>query len=1088
MLNSKLIAPRFSDTLGRERLYPLLTKVLKKRITTVIAGAGYGKTTLIVQAEAYLNLNTAWYRLDKSDRDYTTFLNFLIAGAQKYYPKLGKETLQRIEEAQALSREREAILTVFLSEMEKFVKEDIVFVLDDYHTIQDSREINESLKFLLEHFPSLVHLIIISRTDPGLPLSRLRAQREVLEISEEDLVFSVPEIEGLYSHLFDISLGGESLRVLHQKTDGWVSGLILFYHSIRGKTPEDIEKLLINLKGSHRIISNYLEENVYDSLPNEVMDFLTKTSILARLNVEFCDQLLRIDNSRDILGDLEEDHLFTFPFDEERQWYYYHHLFQDFLQVKLHQELGQKALLKLHKNAAKLWEEFREEEEALRHYLEAEQFEDSCRLLKKLGRKWLKEGRLQLLDSYLKGTPYSYIGKEPWLLYMQAWVLEFSGKTQESIRAYKKAHKVFQKYRSSKGEGLCLNALGYMYYLIGDFARAEKRLKELLKQSKDNPHLFINVLGHLIFIVSHLGKMTAADRYFNEGMSLLDGSREKELPARLFLFQGFRYGCSGDFSKALKLGEQTEEICQKQGRNQLLTLDYHLISWSCYYSGLFSKGMENAAKGLDLVRKWGFRDISHGWLLIDACLNATALERIPEAIESGKEGLKICQDLDSLWSQAWAFHALQGAYEKSADLTSAENCAKSALEVMKGLTLPLDESVMKWGLAKLLLEQRRWEEVNPLLEDAERNLKNSKANLSRVYLSYSRFFWDQKQKEQALSKLISGLRLCESNNYDIWVVSEKSWIIPLLLETYAQGKMQQYLQTIFGKMGLYAFSELTLLQKDKDLQTSKAASDILDELGKMPPPALRVHCLGEFRVYRGDFEIPSGKWKSKTAKMLFKFLLSKRTRGYLTKDILMELLWPEEDPQKTANRLRVALTSLRKTLEPEIPRGAPSSYLLREGDSYKLYIGDGGWVDVDEFGTEFKLAGKEKDAEKSISHCLHAEAIYQGDFLEEDLHVEWCAEERERLREEYLDSLAKIMKYHQRKGDYPRCIEYARKYLNKDKFAENIYQQLMKYYSQVGNKVMAAKTFERCKENIVNGLDCPLSEETEALYLELLAS
>jgi len=399
----------------------------------------------------------------------------------------------------------------------------------------------------------------------------------------------------------------------------------------------------------------------------------------------------------------------------------------------------------------------------------------------------------------------------------------------------------------------------------------------------------------------------------------------------------------------------------------------------------------------------------------------------------------------------------------------------------------LDRGYFKGGLAEFMLERGRWEAARPLLDDAEKSLKKSKLNISRVYLWYARYYWEQKQKEEALNKLLSGLQLCESNQYDIWVVSEKRWIIPLLVETFAQGKMQSYIKRIFQKIGSYALGELTLFQKNKNFQTRKAAHYIIDELKKTPPHALKVLCLGKFRVFRGDEEIPAEKWKSKKAKMLFKFLLYNRTRGYLTKEILMELLWPEQDPRKTANRLHVALTSLRKTLEPELLKKTPSSYLLREGDSYKLSLGDGGRVDFDEFREELKLADTEKDPEKSISHYLNAEAVYHGDFLEEDPFVEWCAEERERLKEEYLDLLANIMEYFEKKGEYRRCIEYARKYLKMDKYAENIYQRLMKYYSLIGNRTMVAKTFERCKENIVNELDSPLSKGTEELYKTIIS-
>ncbi len=311
VLNSKLLIPRFSDTIGRERLRPLFSEIGEKRISTIVAGAGYGKTTLIAQACEALDLNTIWYRLDSFDKDFITFITYLIAGIRQYYPDLGQETFQRINDARILSREREAVLTVLLSEIESSVKKDLVIVLDDYHLIHESTEINGALNFLTEHLPRCVHLVIISRFDPQMQLSRYRARRDVLDITEDDLAFTIPEIRELYQQLFNISLQKQNIETLFKKTDGWVSGLILFYHSFKGKTPVEIEELLQKLKGSHKIVFNYLEENVYDLLPNEIMNFLTKTSILSRLNINFCNRFLEITDSKDILKYLEEKHLFT---------------------------------------------------------------------------------------------------------------------------------------------------------------------------------------------------------------------------------------------------------------------------------------------------------------------------------------------------------------------------------------------------------------------------------------------------------------------------------------------------------------------------------------------------------------------------------------------------------------------------------------------------------------------------------------------------------------------------------------------------------------------------------------------------------
>ena len=141
-------------------------------------------------------------------------------------------------------------------------------------------------------------------------------------------------------------------------------------------------------------------------------------------------------------------------------------------------------------------------------------------------------------------------------------------------------------------------------------------------------------------------------------------------------------------------------------------------------------------------------------------------------------------------------------------------------------------------------------------------------------------------------------------------------------------------------------------------------------------------------------------------------------------------------------------------------------------------------MDVDEFRLEFEMAEKEINPDEAMSHYLKAEAVYSGDFLMEDMNVDWCAEERARLKEDYLDLLLKIMMHHERKGDYSRCIEYARKYLDVDKYAETIYQHLMRYYSLTGNKAMVGITFERCKNNIRNN-NSSLDKKTETLYLEL---
>ncbi len=199
--------------------------------------------------------------------------------------------------------------------------------------------------------------------------------------------------------------------------------------------------------------------------------------------------------------------------------------------------------------------------------------------------------------------------------------------------------------------------------------------------------------------------------------------------------------------------------------------------------------------------------------------------------------------------------------------------------------------------------------------------------------------------------------------------------------------------------------------------------------------------------------------------------------------MLLELIWPEQDFDKTIKRLHVALPALRKTLEPDVRRGA-SSYLVRENDLYRLDFEDNGFVDVDLFLDDIRRAEKELKPERKLSLFLKAEAWYGGDLFAEDIYTEWCSEERENLKREYLNVLKNILSLYEHAGDNENCIRYAEKYLKTDVYAEEIYLQLMRYYSDAGNNQMVVKTYEKCHKKIVEDLDCPVNEDLKKLYNE----
>jgi len=1087
VLRTKILIPNLPETIVRQRLNPLFEEIRTKRVVIVVAGAGYGKTTLVAQTCRKLNTDVVWYSLSSFDSDFVYFIYYLITGIRQHYPDFGQKTLQRIESAQTI-REKETVLTYLLKELEESIKNELIIVLDDLHFVQDNPEIKETLVFLMKYLPDMVHLALISRKTPDLNLSGFIARRETILIDEKALAFDVQEIEDFYQRLFGISLSPKILEILQAKTEGWVSGLILFQHSFQGRNQEEIEARLGELRGTSRMIFNFLEENVYGLLPGEIKEFLLKTSILSRLDISFCNRYLEKHNAREILEELEGKHLFTFPFDEQRESWYYHHLFKDYLLEKLGVEFGEKEIADLHTSAGQIWEDSGEPEEALNHYLEAGLYKQACQLLNQLGRDFIRGGRINLFLSYFRKMPDEFKEKEPWLYYTYGRALELHGKSREASRAFEQACGLFVEQGISKGVGLALNRLSSYYYTIGDFQKAEAVLKEIVTGIQGMPRLYANALGNLIFVTSHIAKFEEADKYYEESLRLFGEMINRDLQAWIYINNGFRYFTSGDLAEALDFGNKGIRMSESTANDDLLSYGYHLLSISNYYQGDFAEGLELALKGIRLGEKKGFRGMNHVWHFINACSCAATAGDMGRAMEYGETGLKICQEIESPWSEAWAYLSLCITHQKAGHLEKAEQCARAAVFALESLFLPGDEGMMKSALASILLEQGQLEEVEDLLVIAEKRLEGSKLNQSRVYLYLARYYWENQEMDKALNKLSTGLGLSEQNNYDYWIVEEKHWVMPLLVDLHSKGQFRDYLNKLFPKFGSVASEELNKIKRSENIEVKKSVESILSNLTTLNPIGLRVFCFGVFKLFRGDEEIPVEAWKSEKARMLFKYLVYHQGKGYIVKDILMELLWPESDPEKSRKRFNVALTAIRKILEPELARGTPSAYLLRKGDGYRLHLGENGFLDIAAFESAVGLAGKENDPDKALEHYLQAEALYKGDLFQEDQYQEWCLDARSLYREKYLHVLGFLVSFFKKSGDLVKAIEYARKYLEVDQYAENIYQMLMKMYQQTNNKILIKKTYEEARQKLEVELECPLSEETEKLYKELVSA
>ncbi len=1081
LLETKLSAPHLYDTIQRRRLHSLLEDILIAKVFTVTAGAGYGKTTLIAQGCKKIDADVVWYRLDDSDTDFVVFIQYLIAGIQKYYKTFGTQIRHHLMSGKPICNEEKKITRLLLQEMEKYINVPMVIVIDDYHLINAHPHIAAVMSDLLEFLPRQVHFVIISRTDPAFNIPDMIAKRQISGITEKDLAFNQAEIQKLYECVFGILLDRDSLKSLFQRTDGWPAGLIMFHHVLKDKDACGILRHLKKYPNIGELFVGYLSQNVMANLPESIRFFLMKTSILKYLEIDYCDRFLSINNSKQILKELETNHLFTFPDDEIRTTYYYHHLFRSFLYEQLKNTLNEKEISALYASSAQLFLLQGKTEEALVQYIHAKEFDRSCELLGKIGRELIMSGRTQSFLSYYSKIPVTTLEGNPWVQYTMGRAMELSGRTIDAVTAFDRAQRVFKEKGEVKGEILSLNRIASNHYLNGDFHKAELNLKHLLGRVEDNPRLYTDILGQLIFITSHIGKMADADAYFQLGLEILEQFNHGDQHAWIYLNYGFRFFVAGDFHRAMIYADKGHRINQKIALHRLVPFSHVLLSLIWFHLGEFTKALRIAEKGLEIGRTQGFRETSFVWLLINASFCSARVGHYADAIAFGNEALDVCQDVRSDWSEAWSYNALRHAYRRAGRFAEAESLAKKAIHTVAPLNLSYDEAVFNSELAEILIFTDRYKEAEDILNRAETMLCGSDFSLFRVFLLQSRCALALRRKKQAARLLSKALRINRNGQYDHWIIEEVSWVTHILPELLNVSRVIPNLDDLIEKMGFEATSTLSQVARNKKGPARTNATIILSKLKARPALPLKIHCLGPFEVFRGSELIPSHYWVSKKASMLFKHLIVRYDKGFHSSDMLMEMLWPDADPAKTRNRLHVALTALRQTLEPGLPKGETSAYIKQKAGAYRIELSETGYIDLKAFNSAYDKAKNQSDNKKCIGNLLEAHGIYRGHLFEEDLYDPWLQEQRGFYKAKFIEILDRLVTYYKNR-DRLRCIQFVKQYLRCDEYSEEAYQTLIELHWQAGQTKSAMDAFARCRHAIEKELDIPLSPKTLELY------
>jgi LuxR family maltose regulon positive regulatory protein len=613
LLRTKLfVPPARSNAVSRPRLIELIQGGLDKTLILVSAPAGYGKTTLVSGWLHETGLSSAWFSLDEGDNDPVRFLQYLLAALQGVFPALQFDVLSILQGTQPTAYD--GLANILINEIAGH-ETPFVLVLDDFQVLQ-SQAIMQMLTYLLEHMPPQMHLALLTRSDPPLPLARLRACNQLLDIRANQLRFTQEEVAIFLNDVMQLELSADDIMRMEKRAEGWIAGLQLAALSIQ--SCNDVHGFVSAFAGSQAYIMDYLAEEVLRLQPEGVRVFLLKTSILGRLCGPLCNAVLGMGETEDIDGQmmletLEKKNLFLVPLDDKRHWYRYHQLFADVLNRRLESQFPDQ-LRDLHLRAAQWLAQNGSSDEAIQHTLMAGDRDLAAQLVDQYGCLLLMRGEVVNLLGWIEAVE-AHARIYPWVAIQKGWALALAGRLDRVEGALQTAERLITAREYDEGSAtmcgaiaaaraFCANMNGEAK-LAADFAR---QALGFLPVSDDFScslrSAAISILGDASWMSGDLGE--ARDAYQeavrisraagNIDMILITTSNHADIMMELGLLQQ----SAGAYSEALKLATLPDGQV-----SPLVERIYAGLSLANYEWNRLESAEEHAQQCIEHSLRWG---------------------------------------------------------------------------------------------------------------------------------------------------------------------------------------------------------------------------------------------------------------------------------------------------------------------------------------------------------------------------------------------------------------------------------------------------------------------------------------------------
>jgi ATP/maltotriose-dependent transcriptional regulator MalT len=582
--------PLREETLSRDRLLDWLHLKIHSRVILVLADAGYGKTTLLADFARRTRLRTLWYRLDDDDLDWMAILHHLVAAGREHDPGFAPATLSMLGETGINGPSLEAVLDVFIRELPTIAPNGAILILDDFHLVDEAPDMRVIARELIQRAPERLSIVFASRRGPTIPLARLRANGEVAELGTDDLRFDASETARLFSETYGRTLEPDVLADVSARTEGWAASLQLVEAALRDRTPAEIRRFVRSLSGADQELYDYLAEEVVGDLPEDLQQFLMRTSILQVVTQDLAGVASGCDEADVIRLTVAAERLTLLGrrAGGPRTQLRYHPLVRGFLAARLDREIGPGTVRSLHELVGR-FAEGSDWRVAAHHYSMAGDRPRAHEVIDHAAQDIVAKGEYSLTETYL--TEFD------------DGVDRASFEVLRSRRDFKRGDVVSAVARAHRAVALDPNSsialvnLASLAYNVGDFDVAIDLSRLLAENTRDAG--MRGIAKALVALID-----SSLDGNLRDLVQLLRSLADRQREAGATHFEGIAYlnlsfglRALGDFAGMLEASATSIELLMSSSAGSEVAAAHTARAWALAHT----YGIETAAEEMSVA-------------------------------------------------------------------------------------------------------------------------------------------------------------------------------------------------------------------------------------------------------------------------------------------------------------------------------------------------------------------------------------------------------------------------------------------------------------------------------------------------------